>query len=125
MEQVNIILNQALRTLDSEHLVALTEALIDRCPKEWKDKNITNNTDKKIIVYDIVFCPHYIIIEDVFKIAIETGYLIYESVGIDGRKTGNKPYMINPNDEIDKILVDISTKEGKEIYEKIKQKQKQ
>lgn len=81
--------------------------------------------EKKVIVYDIVSVPSCMSIEDVLRCATETGFLFWESVRKDGRKNNcEKPYMANPNDECEKILVDISTEEGQKIYNEIKEKQK-
>ena len=39
-EQVLKLLNQALRTLDTEHFIALKDAIVERCPKEG-DKGLS------------------------------------------------------------------------------------
>lgn len=79
--------------------------------------------ERKIIVYDIVGCPQHKSITDVMHLAKKTGYLIWTSIREDGHRSGAvPPYMANPNDIIDKILLDISTEEGRKIYNEITKK---
>jgi hypothetical protein len=74
--------------------------------------------NKGIICYDVLLVPHFLMAEEVFKIAKETGYLFYNSFEAIKMKSP-KPYPYMLEGDMDKILVDVSTKEGKEIYDKL------
>ena len=34
-ERTNVLLINAIRYLDKEHFICLTESLMERCPEEW------------------------------------------------------------------------------------------
>ena len=72
--------------------------------------NITPNT----VIMNIRLIPDNMSIEEVLQIADEHKILFYDS-----KLTGEKPRIINENGNMDKILLDISSLEGKAKYDEI------
>jgi hypothetical protein len=73
-----------------------------------------------IICYNLGICPEGLSLTTILEIS-EKGYLIYDSTLVSKKHClKNYPYVINKDKTFNKILVDISTEEGKEIYNKIK-----
>jgi hypothetical protein len=72
---------------------------------------------KQIICIDVDSVIDGWTIDKTVSIAEHYGYLFYDSHNT--RKSGIdiKPYMIDPDEVMDKILVDVSTEEGKKILE--------
>ena len=73
-----------------------------------------------IIVYDIVSIPDELAIDVMYRIMEKTSLLFYDS-----SSKGNKPYyMVKTKNkkgvpQKPKIFVDVTTKKGKEMYDKI------
>ena len=75
---------------------------------------------KPTISYDLNIIPNGISLNELLYIAKETGYIIYDS--FNAVKNGCPkpyPYMINPKDKPDHILLDISDENNMEIYNKV------
>ena len=76
--------------------------------------------NNQLICYDLEVVPDGLSIDNLLYLAKETGYLVYSS--FQARRNGNPkpyPYMLNSEEKETKILLDISTPDGKTIYEKI------
>ena len=72
--------------------------------------NITSNT----VIMNLRLIPDNMSIEEVLQIADEHKILFYDS-----KLTDEKPRIINENADMDKILLDISSLEGKAKYNEI------
>lgn len=78
---------------------------------------------KGVICMDLSIIPDVWDLEKLILIARDYNYLFYDSY--NAIKLGCPkpyPYMINPDEPMDKILVDLSTEEGKKIYAEIQLK---
>ena len=78
---------------------------------------------KGVICIDLTLVPDGWGLEKLILIARDYNYLFYDSY--NAVKLGCPkpyPYMINPEEPMDKILVDLSTEEGKKIYAEIQLK---
>ena len=78
---------------------------------------------KGVICIDLTLVPDGCGLEKLILIARDYNYLFYDSY--NAVKLGCPkpyPYMINPEEPMDKILVDLSTEEGKKIYAEIQLK---
>lgn len=76
--------------------------------------------NNQLICYDLGLVPDGLSMDQLLYLAKETEYLVYDSY--KARQNGNLkpyPYMLNPEEKETKILIDISTPEGKSIYEEI------
>lgn len=74
----------------------------------------------QLICYDLEIVPDGLEMNKLLYLAKETGYLIYDS--FQARRNGNAkpyPYMLNSEEKMTKILIDISTPEGKSIYKEV------
>jgi len=73
--------------------------------------------NKKIICIDVDSIIDGWDVNKTLEIAEHYGYLFYDSYRT--RKSGFdiKPYMIDPDEVMDKVLVDVSTEEGKKTLE--------
>lgn len=79
------------------------------------------NDIKQVLCYDLNLVPQQINIDELFHIAEKTNYLFYDS--FEAIRLGCPkpyPYMID-NSEPFRILIDVSTEEGKKIYDKVKE----
>jgi hypothetical protein len=74
---------------------------------------------KGIICYDLVLRPQDIEITTIFDIARKTNFLFYDSYEFSKYGYNAKPPYLLDGTEMDKLLVDISTKEGKKIYKEV------
>jgi len=74
---------------------------------------------KGIMVYDLVQIPECLSIDDIIEITKKTNFLFYDSTPTSKINPSGKPHMINPEEPMEKILIDVSTEEGKKIYEEI------
>ena len=72
--------------------------------------NITPNT----VIMNIRLIPDNMSIEEALQIADEHKILFYDS-----KLTDEKPRIINENEDMDKILLDVSSLEGKAKYDEI------
>ena len=78
---------------------------------------------KGVICIDLALVPDGWDLEKLILIARDYNYLFYDRY--NAVKLGCPkpyPYMINPEEPMDKILVDLSTEEGKKIYAEIQLK---
>ena len=79
-----------------------------------KDKNM----GKKIICLNLAIIPSGWDINKTLEIAEHYGYLFYDSALVKNSSGfGDTPYMIDPDEVMDKVLVDVSTEEGKKTLE--------
>ena len=72
--------------------------------------------EKGILVIDLILIPDYMDIEDWMNILNKHKMVFYDSTLAPEAKP---PYVLDG--EIDKIMVDISTKEGKEKLKKLRE----
>lgn len=73
---------------------------------------------KKVICLDVNCVLDGWAIDKTMYIAENYGYLFYDSYNC--KKLGlvcTPPYMVDPDEVMDKILVDVSTEEGKKLLE--------
>lgn len=77
---------------------------------------------KGIICINLDIIPDGWSADQLIAIAKETNYLFYDNYRTRKQGFDSKPYMLDPNEPMDKILIDISSEEGKKIYEEIKVK---
>jgi hypothetical protein len=76
-------------------------------------------SNKGIICCDMLLMPKYISIEDIFNIMDKKNILFYDS--FEARQVNSPkpyPYILNGN-KSSKVFIDVSTEQGKAIYEKI------
>jgi len=73
--------------------------------------------EKKIICIDVDIIVDGWSLDKTIYIANKYGYLIYDSYGPRKKGFDIKPYMLDPDEVMDKILVDVSTEEGKKTLE--------
>jgi hypothetical protein len=74
---------------------------------------------KDVICYDIVLKPKQIELEKLLWIMKESNFLFYDSYeSITNGYESKPPYMLDGSD-MTKVLIDVSTSEGKEIYERV------
>ena len=79
--------------------------------------------NKGVICMDLTIIPDGWDLEKTLKIARDYNYLFYDSCrAIRLGCPKPYPYMVNPDEPMDKILVDLSTEEGKKIYAEIQLK---
>ena len=74
---------------------------------------------KGIICYDLILRPKDIEVTTIFDIAKKTNYLFYDSFESNQNGYNTRPPYLLDGTEMDKLLVDISTKEGKKIYKDV------
>ena len=72
---------------------------------------------KKVICIDVDSIIDGWDINKTLEIAEHYGYLFYDSFRTKKSGFDIKPYMIDPDEVMDKVLVDVSTEEGKKLLE--------
>jgi len=75
---------------------------------------------KQGIVYDVTGQPRHMTMVEVVEIYKNFGFIIWSSTEPTGRpNNAQKPYLIDQDEECDKILIDVSTEEGMNKYKKL------
>lgn len=76
-----------------------------------------DQSNKIVIVYDLVLCPDGASIEKIVHVYKTEGFLLYDSRNENGG--GRKPDVYNAGDLNFDLLVDISTQESLNILKKL------